>query len=66
MPQHNRIVYYCVNLALHCLCDSAEKHPLCTQCLILLKMNCNCGFLGGLISAKNSLLGPRVSYGAEP
>ena len=59
-------VFYCVSLALHCLSDSTEKRPLRARCPVLPKTNCDGGFLGGLISEKNSLLGPSVSYGAEP
>lgn len=48
------------------LFDYAERRPVHARCPALPKRNCDGGFLGGLISEKNGLLGPSVSYGAEP
>lgn len=44
---------------------STQTPPLDGRCPTPPKMNRDCGFLGGLISENNGLLGPCVSYGAR-
>lgn len=46
--------------------DSTEMHPVHGWRPALPKMNCDCGFLRGLITENNSLLRPCVGYEAEP
>lgn len=60
------IVFEGIILALHCLLDSTETHSLLAPCTVLPKMISDCGFLRGLISEKNSILGPSVGYEAKP
>ena len=53
-------LFFFVILALLCLSDSTEKPALRARCPVPPEMNCDRRFLGGLISEKNSLLGPLV------
>lgn len=60
--------HYCVFMVLTWDCIVCFLWESCApcRCPVLLEINCYCGFLGGLISEKNNLLGPSVSYVAEP